>query len=140
MNRGPVPLTTASRVARRDVAKALLAAPGDGVDTTMFHSVDTVGDRWTALLVASLFFGLKRYDDINSALGIATNILADRLRRLVAAGVVEHTCIRTTRRVTNIRHQEGLGPLSVHGRAARLGHPLGTIAARPGPQAAPPAV
>lgn len=64
-------------------------APGDGVDTTMFHSVDTVGDRWTALLVAALFFGLKRYDDISAALGIATNILADRLRRLLAAGVLE---------------------------------------------------
>ncbi|MEY2918974.1 MAG: hypothetical protein RL261_279 [Pseudomonadota bacterium] len=62
---------------------------GDGVDTTMFHSVDTVGDRWTALLVGALFFGLHRYDDINSALGIATNILADRLRRLLAAGVIE---------------------------------------------------
>ena len=55
----------------------------------MFHSVDTVGDRWTALLVAALFFGLHRYDDINAALGIATNILADRLRRLLAAGVIE---------------------------------------------------
>lgn len=64
-------------------------APGDGVDTTMFHSVDTVGDRWTALLVGALFFGLHRYDDINAALGIATNILADRLRRLLAAGVIE---------------------------------------------------
>lgn len=63
--------------------------PGDGVDTTMFHSVDTVGDRWTALLVAALFFGLHRYDDISAALGIATNILADRLRRLLAAGVIE---------------------------------------------------
>ena len=62
---------------------------GDGVDTTMFHSVDTVGDRWTALLVGALFFGLHRYDDINAALGIATNILADRLRRLLAAGVIE---------------------------------------------------
>jgi DNA-binding HxlR family transcriptional regulator len=60
-----------------------------GVDTTMFHSVDTVGDRWTALLVGALFFGLRRYDDINAALGIATNILADRLRRLLAAGVIE---------------------------------------------------
>jgi hypothetical protein len=30
----------------------------DGVDTTMFHCVDTVGDRWTALLVGALFFGL----------------------------------------------------------------------------------
>ena len=55
----------------------------------MFHSVDTVGDRWTALLVGALFFGLHRYDDINAALGIATNILADRLRRLLAAGVIE---------------------------------------------------
>jgi DNA-binding HxlR family transcriptional regulator len=63
--------------------------PGDGVDTTMFHSVDTVGDRWTALLVGALFFGLRRYDDINAALGIATNILADRLRRLLSAGVIE---------------------------------------------------
>lgn len=64
-------------------------SPGDGVDTTMFHSVDTVGDRWTALLVGALFFGLRRYDDISAALGIATNILADRLRRLLAAGVIE---------------------------------------------------
>ncbi len=60
-----------------------------GVDTTMFHCVDTVGDRWTTLLVGALFFGLHRYDDINAALGIATNILADRLRRLLAAGVIE---------------------------------------------------
>jgi DNA-binding HxlR family transcriptional regulator len=55
----------------------------------MFHAVDTVGDRWTALLLAALFFGLHRYDDINSALGIATNILADRLRLLLTAGVIE---------------------------------------------------
>jgi DNA-binding HxlR family transcriptional regulator len=55
----------------------------------MFHSVDTVGDRWTALLVGALFLGLHRYDDINAALGIATNVLADRLRRLLGAGVIE---------------------------------------------------
>ena len=77
----------ASRATRRRQGPP--TSPGDGVDTTMFHSVDTVGDRWTALLVAALFFGLHRYDDINAALGIATNILADRLRRLLAAGVIE---------------------------------------------------
>jgi len=77
----------ASRTTRRRQSPA--NALGDGVDTTMFHSVDTVGDRWTALLVAALFFGLHRYDDISAALGIATNILADRLRRLLAAGVIE---------------------------------------------------
>lgn len=61
----------------------------DGVDTAMFHCVDTVGDRWAALLVGALLLGLHRHDDLGSALGIATNILADRLRRLLAAGVME---------------------------------------------------
>ena len=70
---------------RREVASKVAA----GVDTTMFHSIDTMGDRWSMLLLASLFFGLHRYDDISEAMGIATNILADRLRRLLAAGVVE---------------------------------------------------
>lgn len=69
-------------------------ASGDTRDTTMFHCVDTVGDRWTALLVGALFLGLRRYDDINAALGIATNILADRLRRLVSAGVIEQQLYR----------------------------------------------
>jgi DNA-binding HxlR family transcriptional regulator len=62
---------------------------GDGIDTTLFHCVDTVGDRWMALLMGALFFGLHRYDDIIAVLGISTNILADRLRRLLAAGVLE---------------------------------------------------
>ncbi len=65
------------------------AETASGVDTTMFHSVDTLGDRWTVLLLATLFFGLHRYDDIAEAMGIATNILADRLRRLLTAGVLE---------------------------------------------------
>jgi DNA-binding HxlR family transcriptional regulator len=78
---------TALRPTRR--RESAVTSTRDGVDTTMFHSVDTVGDRWTALLVGALFFGLHRYDDINAALGIATNILADRLRRLLAAGVIE---------------------------------------------------
>lgn len=60
-----------------------------GVDTTMFHSIDTLGDRWSVLLLTTLFLGLHRYDDIAAAMGIATNILADRLRRLLAAGVLE---------------------------------------------------
>jgi DNA-binding HxlR family transcriptional regulator len=62
---------------------------GEGVDTTMFHAVDTIADRWTAVLLAALFLGLRRYDDISAALGIASNILADRLRLLLSAGVVE---------------------------------------------------
>ena len=81
------PLRAARATRRRQTAGP--DGYAEGVDTTMFHAVDTVADRWTAVLLAALFFGLRRYDDISAALGIATNILADRLRLLLSAGVVE---------------------------------------------------
>lgn len=59
------------------------------VDQRFFHFLDVVGDRWTGLVIASLFFGLRRYDEIADAIGIATNILSDRLKTLVATGVLE---------------------------------------------------
>jgi DNA-binding HxlR family transcriptional regulator len=53
-------------------------------------ALDIVGDRWALLIVRELLFrGPSRYTDIRSGLnGIATNLLADRLRELEAAGVV----------------------------------------------------
>lgn len=62
--------------------------PGREVDTTFFHVVDVVGDRWTALMFSAALFGLCRYDEFQDRLGIATNILADRLRLLTDAGVL----------------------------------------------------
>ena len=59
------------------------------VDPLYFHYLDIIGDRWTALVVAAAFFGLQRYDAILGAIGIATNILSDRLRLLVNMGVLE---------------------------------------------------
>ena len=67
----------------------------EGVDTAFFHIVDVIGDRWAGLVFAAVLFGLRRYDDIGNALGIATNILADRLKRLVASGVLERRPYQT---------------------------------------------
>jgi DNA-binding HxlR family transcriptional regulator len=55
------------------------------------RALDIVGDRWTLLLVRELLSrGACRYTDLRAGLpGIATNLLADRLRELEAAGVVE---------------------------------------------------
>ncbi|MGW5266872.1 winged helix-turn-helix transcriptional regulator [Microbispora sp. NPDC004025] len=54
-------------------------------------ALDVVGDRWTLLIVRELLArGPSRYTDLRSGLpGIATNLLADRLRDLEAAGLVE---------------------------------------------------
>jgi DNA-binding HxlR family transcriptional regulator len=56
----------------------------------MAKSLDVVGDRWTLLIVRELELrGACRYTDLRNGLpGIATNLLADRLRELEHAGVV----------------------------------------------------
>jgi DNA-binding HxlR family transcriptional regulator len=53
-------------------------------------SLDLVGDRWTLLVVRELLLrGPSRYTDLRNGLpGVATNLLADRLRELEAAGLV----------------------------------------------------
>jgi DNA-binding HxlR family transcriptional regulator len=54
------------------------------------RGLDVVGDRWTLLLIRDLLLGPKRYKDLLSGLpGIGTNLLADRLRELEGAGLIE---------------------------------------------------
>jgi len=62
---------------------------GSGVDRRFFHVLDVIGDRWTGLVLAALYFGLNYYDEIGAGLGIATNILSDRLKLLTRVGVVQ---------------------------------------------------
>jgi DNA-binding HxlR family transcriptional regulator len=53
-------------------------------------SLSLVGERWTLLVVRELLYGPKRYTDLVAGLpGIGTNILADRLKELEGAGLVE---------------------------------------------------
>ncbi|MGC7097333.1 winged helix-turn-helix transcriptional regulator [Amycolatopsis lurida] len=54
------------------------------------RSLEVVGDRWNLLIVRQLLVAPARYRDLIDGLpGIATNLLADRLRDLEASGVVE---------------------------------------------------
>jgi DNA-binding HxlR family transcriptional regulator len=55
------------------------------------RALDVVGDRWVLLIVRELLtFGPSRYSDLQRGLpGIASNLLATRLRELEAAGVIE---------------------------------------------------
>lgn len=53
------------------------------------RAVDIVGDRWSLLIVRDAFDGITRFGDFQTSLGVAKNILATRLKALVAAGVLE---------------------------------------------------
>ena len=57
------------------------------------YFLDFLGDKWTLLVVRDLMFmGKRRYGEFQaSPEGIATNILADRLARLEAGGIVKKT-------------------------------------------------
>ncbi|MDN2484318.1 helix-turn-helix transcriptional regulator [Kosakonia sacchari] len=51
------------------------------------RSVDLIGDRWALLIVRDAFDGARRFGDFQRGLGVARNILTDRLRKLVEAGI-----------------------------------------------------
>lgn len=58
--------------------------------------VDLLGDRWTSLVVSVQYFGLHRFDEIQAMLGIASNILSDRLRTLEMSGIFERRLYEMT--------------------------------------------
>ena len=63
-------------------------------------ALESVGDRWTLLLIEALLDGPRRFGDLQEALaGIAPNVLSQRLRRLEREGLVlaEPYCERPRR-------------------------------------------
>jgi DNA-binding HxlR family transcriptional regulator len=48
-----------------------------------------VGDRWTLLVIRDVVLGRHRFDELLESLGVASNILTDRLTRLAAEGILE---------------------------------------------------
>jgi DNA-binding HxlR family transcriptional regulator len=55
------------------------------------RSLEVVGEWWTLLIVREAFFGTRRFTDFEGNLGIAKNVLSERLAKLVDAGVMERT-------------------------------------------------
>jgi DNA-binding HxlR family transcriptional regulator len=54
-----------------------------------------LGDRWTILVIRELFWRCTRFEQITEHTGIATNILSDRLRKLLKNGIVTKTVVET---------------------------------------------
>lgn len=52
------------------------------------RSVDIIGDRWSLLIVRDAFDGMSRFSDFQRSLGIARNILSDRLHKLLNSGIL----------------------------------------------------
>jgi DNA-binding HxlR family transcriptional regulator len=55
--------------------------------SSVARTLKFISDRWSFMVVREAFFGVRRFDDLRVNLGIASNILTDRLNRLVQDGV-----------------------------------------------------
>ena len=61
----------------------------EGQTCSIARALEVVGDRWTLLVIRDVGVGHHRFDELLESLGIASNVLTDRLNRLVDAGVLE---------------------------------------------------
>ena len=63
----------------------------EGQNCSIARALEIVGERWTLLIIRDVFLGIRRFDELQESLGVARNVLTDRLNRLVGEGVLERT-------------------------------------------------
>lgn len=59
------------------------------MECSVARTLDTIGDRWSLLILRDAFYGVRRFEDFRDDLGVARNILTDRLQKMVSHGVLD---------------------------------------------------
>src|SRR5690606_15058528 len=62
------------------------------MNCSIARSLEVVGEWWTFLIIRDALLGVTRFDDFQGRLGIARNILSNRLDTLGEAGIMERRC------------------------------------------------
>ncbi len=60
-----------------------------GMTCSVARALSIVGDRWTLLILRDAFLRTRRFEDFQASLRLTRHRLADRLKKLVDAGVLE---------------------------------------------------
>src|SRR5262249_40285604 len=71
------------------LTKAMLKRDYEGQVCSIARALEVVGDRWTLLVIRDVAVGKRRFEQLLTSLGVASNVLTDRLQRLVAEGILE---------------------------------------------------
>jgi len=61
----------------------------EGQNCSIARALEIVGERWTLLIIRDAFLGRRRFEEFHESLGIARNVLTDRLNRLVEEGILD---------------------------------------------------
>ena len=62
-----------------------------GMRCSIAGALELIGDRWALLLIRDLSLGLCRYDELRESIGIPNATLAERLKHLIAQGIIERS-------------------------------------------------
>ena len=103
---------------------ACCPAPTTHQNCSIARALEVLGDRWTLLVIRDAFLGVRRFDDFQRDLGVARNVLTDRLDRLVEEGVLER--VRYQERPERFEYrltEKGRDLWPVIDRAAAVGRP-----------------
>ena len=73
------------------------------IKNSVHRALNTIGDRWSQLIIQEAFRGATRYEEFRARTGAPRNTLSNRLRGLVASGIFEQRA-----------HREGAARQSYH--------------------------
>jgi DNA-binding HxlR family transcriptional regulator len=61
----------------------------EDMNCSVAQCLEVVGEWWSLLILRDIFMGVRRFDDMQARLGISRNVLTQRLRHLIDAGVLD---------------------------------------------------
>src|SRR5260370_26055992 len=64
----------------------------EGQNCSVAAALEVVGERWTLLIIRDAFAGLSRFEEFRESLGLARNVLTDRVDKLVEHGIFGRVC------------------------------------------------
>src|SRR5687767_12371990 len=67
----------------------VLKSDYEGQICSIAKTLELIGERWTLLVIRDVFNGNRRFSEMQRSLGVARNILSNRLQRLVEQGILE---------------------------------------------------
>ena len=81
----------------------------DIIECGLPTALESMGERWSFMILRAAFNGVRHFEEFLSEIGIARNILANRLTRLTEAGILHRTpCPDDRRKVEYRLTQKGL--------------------------------
>lgn len=80
-----------AKVSQAKASSAIDAFREAAVHCPLPQVVEMIGEKWTFLILRGALNGLRHFEEFQAGLGIARNILSDRLGKLVRSGILERS-------------------------------------------------